>query len=845
MLLALGSLMAGTVLVIVGLLPVGKIGAQQRMMAVLACGSLVIQSDFIGPKPAEWVSTTLHVMLVVGGGLHFLRTLQASAKHKRGEDPEQAIDDGLAGLGLIRAFDRNGDVKSLDAGIEKMRRAVRAGAGTEDGVVYAANLAMALRGRYERLRDPADLDEAIEVARKERYAHSPRLGGLLAQLSSAYRVRHDHFGDIGDLDAALTFGREAVKIAAPQDRASCLSELSAVLVSRYERTREAKHLDEAIDALERAHRETLKGNVVRTAHLTTLCFLLVKRGDFERAVEVGREAVRQVKPGYRLFDLAHNNLALALQQTEDLEEAVERARTAVRSVAPDDPGRATHLANLAMALSRTGDTKNALEYARNAAMVPASDIVTKVTAGLVWSEIAASAGEYAQAVEAFERVIELLPRLASRALRRSDQEHLLGRWAGIAVTAASCAVADGRPEHAVALLEQGRGVLLSRALDERADLRRVPQQLAAEYERLRDAPADDIPNRGRRELAAQWDDVVERIRAEVPDFARPPGLPALLDQSEAGPVVYLNVSRYRSDAVIIENRRVRTVELPGVSPESVATQVRRLTHEVDPDKQRQLHEVLAWIRNTLTDPVLDTLNPERVWWVPTGPLALLPIHAAALDRVVSSYTPTVRALVDARNRKHNGKPKSPLVVAVGNAPGADPLPNARPEANVVRKAFPGARVLANREAGRDRVVTQLRGSAWVHFACHARMDLDSPSRGRLLLADGELTVLDVSALDLPKAELAFLSACETAHPGALFDEVITLASAFRLAGFAHVIATLWPVRDRVAPAYAADVYRLLANRKSPAQAVHRATLNAREKYPNLPVLWAGHVHVGP
>jgi hypothetical protein len=40
-----------------------------------------------------------------------------------------------------------------------------------------------------------------------------------------------------------------------------------------------------------------------------------------------------------------------------------------------------------------------------------------------------------------------------------------------------------------------------------------------------------------------------------------------------------------------------------------------------------------------------------MWWVPTGNLSYLPLHAAGrddecvLDRVVSSYTPTVRSLL--------------------------------------------------------------------------------------------------------------------------------------------------------------------------------------------------------
>lgn len=44
--------------------------------------------------------------------------------------------------------------------------------------------------------------------------------------------------------------------------------------------------------------------------------------------------------------------------------------------------------------------------------------------------------------------------------------------------------------------------------------------------------------------------------------------------------------------------------------------------------------------------------------------------------------------------------------------------------------------------------------------------------------------------------LAFLSACTTAVGSAgLPDEAIHLTSAFQLAGYAHVIGTLWPAAD--------------------------------------------------
>ena len=71
-------------------------------------------------------------------------------------------------------------------------------------------------------------------------------------------------------------------------------------------------------------------------------------------------------------------------------------------------------------------------------------------------------------------------------------------------------------------------------------------------------------------------------------------------------------------------------------------------------------------------------------------------------------------------------------------------------------------------------------------------------------------MVDVARLRLDDAELAFLSACSTARPGCrLTDEAIHLASAFQLAGYRHVIGTLWPIGDQHAVDIADDIYTAL------------------------------------
>ena len=260
---------------------------------------------------------------------------------------------------------------------------------------------------------------------------------------------------------------------------------------------------------------------------------------------------------------------------------------------------------------------------------------------------------------------------------------------------------------------------------------------------------------------------------------------------------------------------------------------------------------------------------RRLWWCPTGALAYLPLHAAGrpggtatatggpssvLDRVIPSYTPTIRALLDARQPvtpPRTGPPEI-TVVAMPETPGQEDLRNAIREAELVQAAFPGqVEKLIGPDAVRDRVLTALAGRPWAHLACHGATDLEHPAGSALLIHDyrtAPLTVADVVRLRLRQAELAYLSACDTAQPGVrLLDESIHLASAFQAAGYRHVIATMWPVWDRAALRAARSIYATLGRTGSAAdsaRAVHAAVCAARHRAPSTPSSWASLVHYG-
>jgi CHAT domain-containing protein len=154
------------------------------------------------------------------------------------------------------------------------------------------------------------------------------------------------------------------------------------------------------------------------------------------------------------------------------------------------------------------------------------------------------------------------------------------------------------------------------------------------------------------------------------------------------------------------------------------------------------------------------------------------------------------------------------------------------------------------------VLAQLPGCAIAHFACHGATNPADPSQSRLLLRDhaiDPLTVASLAPVNLSRARLAYLSACQTAAivpTDRLVDEAIHLATAFQLAGFPGVVGTLWEITEPTAADLAATFYAGLhtghgaLDTGRAATALHHAVRARRDRHPARPFLWAGYLHAG-
>jgi CHAT domain-containing protein len=230
----------------------------------------------------------------------------------------------------------------------------------------------------------------------------------------------------------------------------------------------------------------------------------------------------------------------------------------------------------------------------------------------------------------------------------------------------------------------------------------------------------------------------------------------------------------------------------------------------------------------------------HITWCTTGPLAFLPLHAAGIydgspnspkifDFVVSSYTPTLSTLLQARSKPMTQGLRKTLVISQPNTPNQPPLPGTRREISEIKKFFSETVTLLDHDQGTiAAVLDHIRDCSCVHLACHGIQDRSTPLDSAFALYDGPLTLGNLMRQSVVHADLAFLSACQTAAGDQeLPEEAMHLAAGMLAVGYRSVIATMRAIGDADAPIVAANFYeRLLEDRESGRESVAHALHDA-------------------
>jgi len=257
----------------------------------------------------------------------------------------------------------------------------------------------------------------------------------------------------------------------------------------------------------------------------------------------------------------------------------------------------------------------------------------------------------------------------------------------------------------------------------------------------------------------------------------------------------------------------------------------------------------------------------HITWCLTGPLTFLPIHAAGcydgkngpkiFDYVVSSYTPTLTALLSAkRHPPRTTQAARLLVVSQPATPHHMPLPGTVAEVDAIKALGNGTdrldvTWLDNQEATTTALLHHMKECNWLHLACHGVQDTTNPIKSAFFLIDGPLTLQEITKQSFSHTELAVLSAGQTAKGDSkLPDEAIHLAAGMLVAGYGSVVGTMWSTRDDDAPIITARFYKYLiqeagGDSSKAAYALHDAVAHLRNlRGENEFGSWVPFIHLG-
>ncbi|KAJ7720751.1 CHAT domain-containing protein [Mycena maculata] len=707
-------------------------------------------------------------------------------------------------------------------------------------VMMLSRLAHALLARFTERGNLEDLDDGIrlnsEALDLQPFPH-PSSGATLQNLAIGLRNRFTAKGDIADLDRGLELYQQVLNIyeAPHPQRAACLRNFGIALILKSQKgSSEPMLMEEGVEAFREA-----------SAYMSSSPF-----DRFEMSAEWARIA----------GTVNHNS-------------ALEAYDSAIQLL--------PHLAMIGMDLQ---SRQNVLRLERNRGL-------------------ASDAAACALQLKHVEKAVEFLE--AGRAVLWSQALQL------------QTSLDDLRVDHPD-LAERLSDILEKFKHGSHRDVastRILPPELKAEHNMI---DKEDAYYRG---LNSSWAQVLKETQ-QLPGFEgflRPKLWAELRMVSTNGPIVILNPGRFGCTAFIVSSEDVRTepllwfnwqtaeflVQLLKAARNDSAVQISQLLAKIDrntstdlsrlqqrlfgqmeAEKQYNPNKVFGKLLGTLWTmivfPILRRLHlkktdePGRLWWCPIGPLAFLPIHAAGFygdlgancvsDYVVSSYTPTLTALLDAPTESMTPIKMTTLIQPT--TPGSASLPATREELRKIKEQVP-SQWLTSLGDGLEpstikNALNHLRESSIAHFARHGTQDLRNPLDSGLLLNDGRLKVSDLVRggdnvmTRRKKMTLAFLSACETATGDETVpDEAMHLAAALLVAGFRGVVGTMWTMVDADGPKVAEAFYEhlfkgcdatvdppVLPDLTKAAEALHIAVGKLRSD-PNVSFArWVPFVHYG-
>lgn len=837
----------------------------------------------------------------------------------------------MLGMVMMQRFRETASLTDLETGIRRAKDALALPTSPTQRSETLDCLSGMLHEHFNFTGNDSSMNDAVTSAR-EAVKLLPKddlnRQHVLVQYGRQLANRSLRTGSSSELDDAISVYQE-VNQTLPKDhfqRIRNADALAILFTTRFKKSNAESDMETAIALLRENVEQTKQGSQERALKLFNLGGCIAKRfhstnrkSDLEAAIRAYRDALRtpfnkandesKAKCLYSVAALHYQQYRLTSNPNE-LNLAIQANTKSIQILPENHPDLVTAHLSLGRTLecrpaaSHDHSTdEHALQHFLAACQVSSGPPNVRIIAAHRAMSILSEKEDWIQAARIADLAVDLLPRVCSRRLGREDQAHAVRDMSMVAADACSISLRLGGTaavSRALQYVEFGRGLIIGNIIDEQSDISELEKRdysLAKEYERLRFRASEATAGLDEIYLELQtYESKIRRIPG-LENFLQPPSVEELIGCASDGPIIIVNLSDLGADAIIISKNGLEAVELSEMKS-TLITELSRenslagKTRDVAPERPPQFDDqILGWLWSSCVHPILQYIIPDldtvadsgkvpRVWWIGTGAASQLPFHAAtsygkhesisALDLVISSYTPTIKALQNARCRAIQGQEQSEagesslLIITMPTTPGGTSLRGVTKERRAIQKAVKGKYCVTDLEhPDVHQALDHMKRSQVVHFACHGASDPLDPLRSHLLLqkpagAGVQVDRLAVKSLLATKTEkrawTAYLSACSTAQVKSisLMDESLHVTSAFQMAGFAHVIGSMWPVDDFISIKVAQLFYEFLSNHTSRAtlsnrvvpEALRYAVLALRKEYPGQPDLWAPYLHYG-
>jgi tetratricopeptide (TPR) repeat protein len=804
------------------------------------------------------------------------------------------------GSEFIDRFQRTGQMTDLEQAIQYNQQALEATpADHPDRARYLNNLGSRFEGRFQRTGQMTDLEQAIQYgqqALEATPADHPDRAGCLGDLGLRFGGRFQRTGQMTDLEQAIQYDQQALE-AIPADhpnRARYLNNLGSGLGGRFLRTGQMTDLEQAIQYNQQALKTTPVDHPDRARYLDNLGLRFGDRfqrigqmTDLEQAIQYGQQALEATPADHPDRARYLNNLGSKLGDRFQRTHAVADLRGSTEIF------KKALSCSSSVALSRIAAGRSAVYNLRiEKKWNDAAHILVKILHLL--PEVTPPTNSRDDLQHTLQQLSGLASSAASIFLKAGKPavKALQALESGRGIIASL--MIDARSD--ASMLKEKYPELWSRYAECRE---RIAATSTESSFTLDTTLSQDYIRRSenRQQVFSTLDDLRNEIR-KCPGFERfllPPIETEIRGLARNGPIVCFNVSNVSSEAFLVTMKSIQALSLPDLKLENIQSCVRLFAlrgnpsrrdatiWESDKDEQCFTPNMSTELRSLWTNAVKLVLqqlglfgqkkSPDtlpRIYWVGGGMMALLPLHAAGdhtpgstentISHVISSFVPTLKALQFVQNKPpfsiRERRPKI-LIVSMPTTPGGyKPLKVSEEVAAITSHTRSWASTTALEQPSRESVLNILKSCSIAHFVCHGLADPVEPAKSALILGrelEQRLSLKDLDAITHDNAQIAYLSACSTAESKVqnLVDESIHLASTFQLAGFQHVIGTLWGADDSAAVEIAGKFYEGLLQHTtddgtSVAGALHDAVLCYRNAKGNCADVskWAPFIHLG-